>query len=292
MQTLIQIILSTFILGAIYALGAVGLTLIFGISGILNLTHGAIILIAALAAWVVSSNLHLGLLSGILSGIVASLVLSYLVYLLVVVPINRSRKISHEELPVFQLVVTLMAALLIQSIIDWKFGAVPISTPQLVTNGVAIANTFVPFNSLAIGVIAWLVLFLLWLLISFTKVGKALLAASMSLKGLAIVGYDVRKINIIVWGLYGLLTGIAGVLLASFTGASGGESINLTAVAFTIVILGGLGSIMGSLVGAYILALLSTLTSYLINPAWSQLPGLLVLIVILYIRPQGIFGRY
>ena len=292
MQTLIQIILSTFILGAIYALGAVGLTLIFGISGILNLTHGAIILIAALAAWVVSSNLHLGLIPGILSGIAASLVLSYLIYLTVVVPINKSRKISHEELPVFQLVVTLMAALLIQAIIDWKFGAVPISTPQLVGNGVAIANTFVPFNSLAIGVIAWLVLFLLWLLISFTKVGKALLAASMSLKGLAIVGYDAKRVNIIVWGLYGLLTGIAGVLLASFTGASGGESINLTAIAFTIVILGGLGSIMGSLIGAYILALLSTLTSYLINPAWSQLPGLLILIVILYIRPQGIFGRY
>lgn len=292
MQTLLQIILSTFILGAIYSLGAVGLTLIFGISGILNLTHGAIILVAALAAWLMSSQLHSGFVIGFVVGIIASIFLSYIVYFFVVVPVNRSKKISTEELPVFQLVVTLLAALLIQAIIDWRFGAVPISTPQMIKGGAAIAGTFVPFNSLLIGVIAWIVLISLWFFISFTKIGKALLAASMSLKGLALVGYEVKRINVVVWGLYGLLTGIAGVLLASFTGASGSDSINLTAIAFTIVILGGLGSIMGSLVGAYALALLATLTSYLINPAWSQLPGLVLLIIILYIRPQGIFGRY
>lgn len=292
MQTILQITISTFILGAIYALSAAGLTLIFGISGVLNLTHGAILLLAALTAWIVSSGLHSAPLVGLLVGIVVALVISYGVYFSVVIPINKSKKITAEELPVFQLVVTLLAALLIQSLIDWKFGAVPISTPQLIRGGLALAGTFIPFNSLLIGVIAWLSLGILWLLISFTKIGKALLAASMSLKGLALMGYNVKKVDLIVWGLYGLLTGIAGVLLASFTGASGGGSINLTAIAFTIVILGGLGSILGSLIGAYILALLSTLTSYLVNPAWSQIPGLVLLIIILYIRPRGIFGRY
>lgn len=292
MEIAAQITISVFILGAIYALGAAGLTIIFGISGILNLTHGAIILLAALVAWIVSTHLQYAVYIGLAAGVSAAIIVSYIVYFAAVVPINRSEKISKDELPVFQLVVTLLAALFIQALIEWQFGAVPIATPQLIKGGLSIAGTFVPYNSLLIGVVAWLVLIGLWLFITLTKSGKALLAASMSLRGLALIGYDIRRINLLVWGLYGLLAGTAGVLLASFTGASGGGSINLTANAFIIVILGGLGSIAGSLVGAYILALLSTLTAYLINPAWSEIPGLLLLVLVLYLRPQGLFGRH
>jgi branched-chain amino acid transport system permease protein len=154
-----------------------------------------------------------------------------------------------------------------------------------------IGGNTVPLNSLLIGAVAWLVLIGLWLFISHTRLGKAMLAASMSPKGLAIVGYDIGRIHIVVWGLYGLVVGIAGVLLASFTSASGEVATNLTAISFTIVVLGGLGNILGSLVGAYILGFLSTITAFLISPAVSELPGLVLLVLVLYIRPQGLFGR-
>jgi len=292
MDLLIQILISGFILGAIYALAAAGMTIIFGISGILNLAHGGIIVLAALVAWYTSQHLGLGTYLGDLVGIIASIVVTYLLYVLVILPLERFRHISTAEKHVFQLVATLLVALILQGVLEWFFGATPVATPPMLEGVVQIAGNNVPKNSLLIGVVAWVVLIGLWFFTSYTRLGKAMLAASMSPKGLAIVGYDIRKVHVMVWGIYGLLAGVAGVLLASFVGASADVAINLTAISFTIVVLGGLGNVFGSLVGAYILGFLSTITAFLISPSISQIPGLVLLVVILYLRPQGLFGRH
>src|SRR5699024_9147740 len=98
------------------------------------------------------------------------------------------------------------------------------------------------------------------------------------------VGYDIDRVHFFVWGLYGLLAGLAGVLLGSFTGASSAVAIGLTATAFITVILGGLGNVLGSLVAAYILGYLGTVPAFLISPAWRAIPGLVLLVLVLYIR--------
>src|SRR5699024_9087150 len=131
----------------------------------------------------------------------------------------------------------------------------------------------------------------MWFFIHNTRIGKSLLAASMSRRGLALMGYEIHHIDNIVWTLYGVLTGIAGVLLASFLGANAEISAWLTVNAFAIVVLGGLGSVPGSLVAAFIIGYSNTATAYLVSPAYSQLPGLAILLIILYVRPQGLFGR-
>lgn len=292
MELLIAILISGFIIGAIYALGAAGLTIIFGVSGILNLAHGAIIVLAALTAWYCSAHLGLGVYLGALVGIGAAVVVTYLIYILVMLPLSRSRRLSAEELPVFLFVASLLVALVMQGVINWFFGATPVASPPIIPGVVEIFGNTVPLNSLLIGVVAWLVLGGLWVFISFTRLGKAMLAASMSPKGLAIVGYDIDRLHFFVWGLYGLLAGVAGVLLGSFIGASSAIAINLTATAFIIVILGGLGNVLGSLLAAYILGFLGTLTAFLVSPALREIPGLLLLILVLYIRPQGLFGRH
>ncbi len=291
MDLIVQILISGFILGAIYALGSAGMTIIFGISGVLNLSHGAIIVLAAMVAWYTALHTGLGVYIGSVIGICAAIVVTYLLYALVILPLERFRHIAAAEKHVFQLVATLLVAIIIQGLLEWGFGATPITTPPLLDGVVHIAGNTVPVNSLLIGIVAWVVLGALWLLITHTRLGKAMLAASMSPKGLAIVGYNIGRVHFAVWGLYGLMVGIAGVLLASFTGASSDVATNLTAVAFTIVVLGGLGNVLGSLLGAYILGFLSTLTAFLVSPAISQLPGLFVLIVVLYVRPQGLLGR-
>jgi len=291
MDLLIQILISGFIIGAIYALGAAGMAAIFGISGVLNLAHGALIVLAAMVAWYVGHHTGLGIYLSALTGILAAIVATYVLYAGVILPLERFRHIPPEEKHVFQLVATLLVAIIIQGVLEWTFGATPVTTPPMIDGVLRIGGNTVPLNSLLIGAVAWLVLIGLWLFISHTRLGKAMLAASMSPKGLAIVGYDIGRIHIVVWGLYGLVVGIAGVLLASFTSASGEVATNLTAISFTIVVLGGLGNILGSLVGAYILGFLSTITAFLISPAVSELPGLVLLVLVLYIRPQGLFGR-
>lgn len=289
---IVEILISGFIIGAIYALGAAGLTIIFGVSGILNLAHGAIMVLAAMVAWYCALQLHMGIYLGGLVGIAAATATTYILYGLVIVPLSRSRHIASDELPVFLFVATLLFALIIQGVLEWFFGATPIATPAMIGGVVHISGNTVPINSLLIGVVAWLVLGGLWFFVSFTRLGKAMLAASMSARGLAIVGYDINRIYFLVWGLYGLLAGIAGVLLASFIGASTAVAVNLTAISFTIVVLGGLGNVIGSLAAAYILGFLGTITAFVVSPALREIPGLLLLVVVLYVRPQGLFGRH
>ena len=132
---------------------------------------------------------------------------------------------------------------------------------------------------------------LLWLLVNRTKMGKAVLAASMNPRGVTLLGLELTNIYIVVWAIYGILAGIAGVLLGMFLGVSSYSVGPLTASAFSIVVLGGLGSVSGSLIAAYVVGYLETLTAYLINPAYRTIPALLLLIAVMYIRPQGLLGR-
>ncbi len=292
LHLLTEILADGLVIGAIYALGAAGFTIIFGVSGVLNLAHGSIMVIAALVAWYCAVHLHLGIYLGGLIGIIAAIVSTYLLYWLVIRPIDRSRRITSAEREVFVLTATLLVGLILQGVLDFAFGSSPVTTPTLVSGVLRIGGTTVPYSQILIGVIAWVVIGALWYFVTRTRIGKAMLAASMSTTGLRIVGYDINKVYNLVWGLYGLLAGVAGVLLASFTGANAEIAVGLTVNAFIVVVLGGLGNVAGSLAAAYIIGFLGTLTAYLINPSIRMIPALVLLVLILYFRPQGLFGRH
>ncbi|MDA3919181.1 MAG: branched-chain amino acid ABC transporter permease [Salinisphaera sp.] len=286
-----QILVDGFVISAIYALGAAGFTIIFGVSGVLNLAHGAHLVIAATVAWLALTQWGWGLVGSSLAGIVAALISSYLLFGGVIRPIERSRRIPPEEKEIFTLTATLLVGIIAQGLLSYFFGSNPITTSPLVNGVTEIIGVRVPTNELIIGAVAWVVLALLWLFVHQTRLGKALLAASMSPRGLALIGVELNQVHFIVWGLYGLLTGLSGVLLASFLGASADDIPGLTALAFTIVVLGGLGNILGSLGAAYIIGILGTATAYLVSSSITELPALFLLIAILLVRPQGLFGR-
>ena len=132
---------------------------------------------------------------------------------------------------------------------------------------------------------------LLWLLVNRTRAGKALLAAAINPRGLILLGFELSNIYFLVWTIYGILAGLAGVLLASFLGISSANAGQLTASAFSIVVLGGLGSVSGSLIAAYVVGYLETLTAYLVAPTLRPIPALLLLVLVIYVRPQGLLGR-
>ncbi|HVC16488.1 MAG TPA: hypothetical protein VNE18_04215, partial [Rhodanobacter sp.] len=131
----------------------------------------------------------------------------------------------------------------------------------------------------------------MWLLVNRTPAGKRLLAASINPRGLTLLGHELSGIYFLVWTIYGVLAGIAGVLLASMIGISSANAGQITASAFSIVVLGGLGSVTGSLVGAYVVGYLETITAYLIAPTLRPIPALILLVVVVYLRPQGLLGR-
>ncbi|UYO46070.1 branched-chain amino acid ABC transporter permease [Rhodopseudomonas palustris] len=287
----LQILIDGFAISALYALGATGFTLIFGVSGVLNLSHGAIMVAAAVAAWAASSTFGVGSYAGALIGIATALVIALLTYFAVVQPIQRSRRIANEEKEIFVLTGTLLWGIMIQEAIAYFFTNNAKTVLPIVNGVVEIFGVRTPRNEIFTALVCCLVIALLWLLVNRTKIGKAVLAASMNPRGVTLLGLELTNIYVVVWIIYGVLAGIAGVLLGMFLGVSSYSVGPLTASAFSIVVLGGLGSVSGSLIAAFVVGYLETFTAYMISPAYRTIPALLLLVTVMYLRPQGLLGR-
>ncbi|MGH8738227.1 MAG: branched-chain amino acid ABC transporter permease [Burkholderiales bacterium] len=286
-----QILIDGFAISALYALGAIGFTLIFGVSGVLNLSHGAIMVAAAVAAWALAGTFHTGSYLAALAGVAVGILLAFATYFIIVRPIQRSRRIAESEKEIFILTATLLWGIIIQETIAYFFTDNAKTVLPIVQGVVTVLGVRTPTNEFFTAAVCWISIGLLWLLVNRTRRGKALLAASMNPRGVTLLGIELSSIHLSVWAIYGLLSGIAGILLGMFLGVSSYSVGPLTASAFAIVVLGGLGSVTGSLLAAYVVGYLETLTAYLVSPAYRAIPALLLLVAVMYVRPQGLFGR-
>jgi branched-chain amino acid transport system permease protein len=223
--------------------------------------------------------------------VLAGMVVALATYALVVRPIQRSRAIPRDETEIFVLTGTLLWGIMIQEAVAYAFTNNPVTVRPLIAGVISIGGVRTPANELLIAIICWATIGLLWLLVNRTPAGKRLLAASINPRALTLLGFELSTVFLSAWLLYGVLAGIAGVLLATFLGASSDNVGTLTASAFSIVVLGGLGSVGGSLIAAYVVGYLETLTAYLISPTYRSLPVLFLLVLVVYARPQGLLGR-
>jgi branched-chain amino acid transport system permease protein len=287
----IQILIDGFAISALYALGATGFTLIFGVSGVLNLSHGALMVVAAIAAWAFAEGLGWGTYGGSLAGIAVGLCAALLTYFAVVRPIQRSRRIAAEEKEIFVLTGTLLWGIMIQDLVAYFYTSNPRTVRPLVPGVVDLFGQRTPINELVTAAVCWAVIGLLWLFVNRTRSGKVLLAASINPRGVTLLGHELGQVYVLVWAIYGVLAAVAGVLLAMFLGVSSDSVGSLTASAFSIVVLGGLGSVSGSLVAAYVVGYLETVTAYLYSPSYRTIPALVLLVLVVYVRPQGLLGR-
>ncbi len=286
-----QILLDGFAVSALYALGATGFTLIFGVSGVLNLSHGALMVTAAVISWAASSNWGMSNVNASLAGVLACMLTSWLTYFVIIRPLQKSKAIPKEEKEIFILTGTLLWGILIQELLSYFFTSNAKSVNPIFEGVNIIQGVRIPSNEVFTALVCWATIGLLWLLVNRTTLGKVLLAASMNARGVTLLGFELSWIYISVWSIYGVLAGVAGVSLGMFLGVSSYSAGPLMASAFTIVVLGGLGSISGSLIAAYAVGYLETLTAYLISPAYRTIPSLVLLIIVMYVRPQGILGR-
>jgi branched-chain amino acid transport system permease protein len=287
----LQILIDGFAISSLYALGAIGFTLIFGVSGVLNLSHGAIMVVAAVIAWWLAGTAGLHPYLADVLGILAALGCSLFTYGVIVRPIQNSPAIPREEKEIFVLTGTLLWGIMLQEAIAYLFTNNPKTVRPLVEGVANILGVRTPHNEILTAILSWIAIGLLWLLVNRTRTGKSLLAASMNPRGLTLLGFELSTIYAQVWVIYGVLAGIAGLLLGAFLGVSSDNAGTLTASAFSIVVLGGLGSVSGSLIAAYVVGYLETVTAYAGFPSIRTIPGLLLLIVVVYVRPQGLLGR-
>lgn len=279
----VNIAVNWLLLSALYALVAIGFTLIFGVGGVLNLAHGANITVGAYTAYLITTNLGASVWVGALGALVVPGLFSMALYLGLVQRV--------EEHPITVMILTLVTALLVEQVFVVGVGTTPRSVSSLLGGSVMLAGTSVRINRILVFVLSWVLIGALFLYINRTKQGKAILATSMSEKGAAIVGIDDDRILTLTWLIAGMLAGIAGLFLASFTSAQPFIGRSPLLLSFSIVVLGGIGSIRGSVVGAYLVGLLDVVTVSLISTRLSGLLPLVVLVVVLIVRPEGLFGR-
>jgi branched-chain amino acid transport system permease protein len=180
---------------------------------------------------------------------------------------------------------------MIQEAIAYLFTNNAKTVLPIVEGVVSLAGVRTPKNEVFTAAVCWIAIGGLWLAVNHSRAGKILLAASMNPRGVTLLGVELSRVYLAVWTIYGTLAGIAGVLLGMFLGVSSYSAGPLTASAFSIVVLGGLGSVSGSLIAAYVVGYLETVTAYLISPAYRVIPALVLLVVVMYVRPRGLLGR-
>lgn len=282
MVEIANILVNGLVISSLYALVAIGFTMIFGVGGTINLAHGAIITVGAFAAYYVT-NAGFGVWAGLLAAIVVPALFSVLLY--------KGLAERRRENVIVVMILTLLASIVVEEVIRIYEGSQPRTIPTLVPGVTEILGNGVQNNLIVTFVLSWVLIGALFAFINYTDTGKAILATSMSARGASLVGIESGRINLYTWMIAGVLAGLAGFFLGSYQTASWAMGREPLILSFSIVVLGGLGSIRGSLLAAYVIGFLEVITTSAINPRLSGLAGLVVLVLVLLVRPEGLFGR-
>ncbi|MDL9938173.1 branched-chain amino acid ABC transporter permease [Gordonia sp. ABSL1-1] len=275
--------------GLIIAITGVGLTLIFGTTGLTNFAHGEMVTLGAIAAWAVNVKLGIQLIPATIIAILVGIAFGILNELAIWRPLRRRRSGL-----VAQLVVSIGLALLLRYLylIFFSDRAEPFDDYLVQTEIGSGAFAMSPVN-LACIIISVVVLLGVALLMQKTRIGKAMRAVADNRDLAAASGINVDRVILVVWALAGGLAALGGVLFALSELGSRVQwemGFKLLLLMFAGVTLGGLGSVYGALIGCLIVGFVVQVSTYWVSPDLKYVSGLLILIIILTIRPQGILG--
>lgn len=281
LDILIKIIVLGTIVSGIWALVASGFTLIFGVARILNFAHGTLFILSAyIGVVLVRSGLN-PYIAFILALLLVGLI-GVVIYRLFMSPIR-----DHEVMIV---IVTLALALLFEQILLLSFGESGISFPSLIGGVVYFGTLPVPTKRIAAFIIAILAILILEYFINRTVTGKKINAASQNMEMATLVGIEVEKVFMLTMFISAVLAGLGGLLYSQIFAITPHVAVVSLIYAFAIVILGGLGSIRGSIVASFIVGYILMATIVLMGARWSELAMLVTIIAILVVRPSGLFG--
>ena len=278
------IITFTLVNGGVYALLAIGFSLIFGVARLLNLAHAAFFMLAAYGLYYFIRLLGLGYPESIVLTLVIVTLIAILAYRFL---IDRVRE-HHAAV----LLITIALAMIMENVMLWLFGGELRGVPLLLHGYVTISGIKVASqNILTIGVVA-VIIIIVQLLLSKTKLGIAIRATAQDSEVANLMGISVSRILLITMAAATALAVAAGILLTPLRGASPTMWGPTMVTVMVIVVLGGLGSIKGSIIGAFIIALVEQLSIFLL-PEGGYLVDtfiLLAMVIVLVVRPGGLFG--
>jgi branched-chain amino acid transport system permease protein len=278
-----QILIQGALLSGLYALIALGFTMIFGVGRVLNLAHAGYLMVAAYMYYMATYDLGLPMAAGFVIAVGVSTALAVATYM------GWVRRFLDNPTVVF--VSTIILALLMGHVMTLAFFRENINVPPVMA-GMTQFMGYSFSNNLIAGVIAsWICIAIVLLFVRRTHMGRAMQALAMDRRGAIISGINPDVVNLTTWALSGALAGVAGVFYGSYTFLVPDMWVLPLIMSFAIVVIGGLGSIEGTLVGAHIVGFMETATVLAISDKLRSVPGLVIMIIVLVLRPKGLFGR-
>ncbi len=286
MHQVAEVGLSGLSTGAIYALGAVGLTLVYGILKLVNFAHGDFVTFGAYMAYLANVTWGVSLVLALAFAIALTAGLGVLSERVMWAPMRRKRA------GLLQLVLmSIGLAFLIRSLIQFEWGTEILSLDVNKTATVEFIGLSIGRTQLITIVIGVIVITAVGLMLRFTLLGKRMRALSDDLDLAETAGINTERIILYTWLFAGGLAGLAGVLTATTQPLQPELGFTLLLAFFAAVVLGGIGDAFGALAGGMILGLVTEWSTMFIDPRWKLAVGFAVLILVLIVRPQGIFGK-
>jgi branched-chain amino acid transport system permease protein len=273
------------LLGGLYVVVALGLSLVFGVMKVINVAHGTLVILGSYFAFAVVSTFGIDPILGLLIGIPAFFLLGILIEKFL---LNRAVKLSADA----ALIIAFGIALVVQNVMQiiWT----PMSR-SLITDysfeSIQIGDLYIPVVYMLDFVAALVVMIVIHQFLKRTYLGQAITASSQDRQTAELMGINPNRVYQIAFGIAMALAAIAGVfygLTFPFNPTTGNA---LLIIAFGVIILGGLGSMVGTFIGGIIFGLSQTLGGHFFGPTGQLLVPFLMVLVVLTIRPQGLFGR-
>ncbi|MFJ6084975.1 branched-chain amino acid ABC transporter permease [Streptomyces sp. NPDC092369] len=284
MTDLLQNLILGLLLSGVYALAAAGLTLIFGVMRVINIAHGAFLILSAYITYTLWDSLGIDPLLSILITTPVVFALGWLVHRTVVSPL-RDAPMSSTVLLTFGLALVLEAAMGAL----WGNDSTAIR-PAYADQSFFLSGVFIPKAQLYGGIVAVLVLASLWLVLTRTWLGRSIRAAAVNPSGAQLVGIKVATVGSLVFALGISAAAAGGALVGIMYPFVPGAHYQWIARLLAVVVLGGLGSMGGAILGALAFGVAETFTSAYISPSWATAVPYLIVFAVLLLRPQGLLG--
>lgn len=279
-----DILVTGLVNGGVYALLAIGFSLVFGVARIVNIAHTAFYMLAAYCFYTLLVTAKLNVLLAALIAVAAVTALAALCYRLVIEPVR-----SHESAV---LIATIALGLIFQELMLVAFGGNFLGIPSAIDGVATVLGVSIPYQRLLILVVAAAALAATWLVLYRTRLGLAIRATANDLEVANLMGMNVNRVAMVAVALSVALAAVAGVVVAPVFVVDPLMWLAPLVTMLAIVVLGGLGSLKGSLIGALIIGYVEAITVFAL-PQGAFLKGavaLSIMVVVLLVRPEGLFG--
>jgi branched-chain amino acid transport system permease protein len=282
---LLQAIVDGVLTGGVYALMAAGLTLIFGVMDIINIAQGVMVVLGAYLSYSLSTHYGIGLLPGLLITIPVMFVLG------VAVEFFFMRRLREQDRTGMSILVTFAVAILIEGVLSAVYGVDYVQLhASYVDSSLYVLGFYLPYIYLIGFALAVALLIVLYWMLYRTKFGRAVRASLQNRTAADLIGINVSRTRTIAVGIGVAVTAVGGLVFGATNAFNPNSGYDLISRLLAIVILGGMGSIGGAMAAAIFLLVINDVVAVAWSPTWAPVIYFAALVIVLSVRPQGLFG--